>query len=133
MAHTADVRLKVSGTTLEEIFRSALEAMAYLQKKDFCSEQKRGITVQEKIKLKAADATILLIDFLSEALTLSQINKAIYCEVIFEQLSATNLIAVVSGSKPDNFDEDIKAVTYHEAELKQNSKQQFETVIIFDI
>jgi SHS2 domain-containing protein len=133
LPHTADIRLFVAAATQEEMFRSALEGMGYLQKKDFCKEKKGLFFTEDKIQVKAADITSLLIDFLSEALTLSQINKVIYCEVSFPELSGTELTAIIKGNKVDYFDEDIKAVTYHEAEVKQNKNNQLETVIIFDI
>jgi SHS2 domain-containing protein len=43
------------------------------------------------------------------------------------------VIATIKGNRVSYFDEDIKAVTYHEAAVKQNNEGQLETVIIFDI
>ena len=133
LPHTADIRLSVTGGTQEELFSSALKGMSYIQKKDFCKQQDELLFAREKIQAKASDKTGLLIDFLSEVLTLSHINKVVYCEVSFHKLSDTELTATVKGNKVNYFDEDIKAVTYHEAEIKQNKKNQLETVIIFDI
>ena len=33
----------------------------------------------------------------------------------------------------ETFDEDVKAVTYHEAQVKKNEKNNYEVTIIFDI
>lgn len=131
--HTADARLQVTGNSSEDIFRSALQGMAFLQKKGFCARQKGMYSKQDNLNLKAVDPIVLLIDFLSEVLTLSQINKTVYCNVKFEQLTQTTLKAIISGSQPDYFDEDIKAITYHEAEIKHNTKKELETIIVFDI
>ena len=131
--HTADVRLQVAGNSVEDLFRSALLGMAFLQKRDFCIGQKGIFSRQDDLKLKAVDLTVLLIDFLSEVLTLSQINKTVYCDVKFKHLTETTLTAIISGSQLDYFDEDIKAVTYHEAEIKHNAKKELETIIVFDI
>jgi SHS2 domain-containing protein len=133
LPHTADVRLNVTGKTPEEIFRSALQGMGYLLKKGFCKQQEGLFFSQEKIMVKATDRTSLLIDFLSETLTLSHINKVVYCEASFHKLSDTDLSATIKGNKVHYFDEDIKAVTYHEAEIKLNETGQLETMIIFDI
>jgi SHS2 domain-containing protein len=133
LPHIADIRIRVTGATQEEVFRSALQGMAYLQKKDYCKEQAGLFYVKDKLQIKAADITGLLIDFLSEALTLSHINKVVYCEISFHKLSAVEVIATIKGNRVSYFDEDIKAVTYHEAAVKQNNEGQLETVIIFDI
>lgn len=63
-----------------------------------------------RLELASLDISSLLIDFLSTILTLSYENKAIFC-----------------------FDKDIKAVTYHEAEVKKNDQGKYETTIVFDI
>ncbi|MDP4262239.1 MAG: archease [Bacteroidota bacterium] len=133
LPHIADIRVQVTAATQEEMFRSALQGMAYLEKKNFCKEQAGSFFVRDKVQIKAADITGLLIDFLSEVLTLSHINKVVYCEISFHKLSATEIISTIKGNRVNCFDEDIKAVTYHEAAVKQNNKRQLETVIIFDI
>ncbi len=133
-SHVADVRLKVEADSLEDLFTVALEGMCNLVKKD-ASEIKttpEGM-LKEKIEISSIDTTSLLIDFLSEILTYTQVNKAIYCKVKFEELTENFLKATIYGTNVDGFDEDIKAVTYHEAEIKKNEKGNFETIIIFDI
>ena len=131
--HTADVRLKVTGGTRGDVFRLALEAMAELMKENFCRTGKEDFFREEKLELKSIDGTSLLVDFLSEVLTLSHINKSIYCEVIFVALTETEIRASVRGKATDRFDKDIKAVTYHEAELKINEKGQWESILVFDL
>jgi SHS2 domain-containing protein len=133
LSHTADIRLYVTASESEELFESALRGMANLQKGDFCEQQDQSFVIQDSIQLNAIDRTSLLIDFLSKVLTLSQINRVIYCKVNFLKLSDTELTATIEGNKVNFFDEDIKAVTYHEAELIENKDRQLETVIIFDI
>jgi SHS2 domain-containing protein len=133
LPHTADTRLSVTGETAEQLFRSSLEGLSHIQKRDFCKEQQGLYVRQDVIQIKSPDITGLLIDFLSEVLTLSHINKVVYCEVIFHKFFQTELIATIKGNKVNYFDEDVKAVTYHEAEVKKNRNNQLETVIIFDI
>ena len=131
--HTADVRLNVTGGTRGEVFRLALEAMAELMKENFCSTEEADFLREEYLELKAIDGTSLLVDFLSEVLTLSHIRKTIFCDVIFDTLAETELKAILRGKATDQFDKDIKAVTYHEAELKINKKGQWESILVFDI
>lgn len=131
--HTADVRLRVTGHTVEEIFRFALLGMGDLISPAACKNRPKQYKFQDRIHITSSDFTSLLIDFLSEALTLSHINKAVYCDAVFYRLSETDLVATIKGNSADNFDEDIKAVTYHEANIRINQNNELETVIIFDI
>lgn len=131
--HTADVRLKVTGDTWVDVFRLALEAMAELMKENFCRTNRDDFIREVRLELKSIDGTSLLVDFLSEVLTLSHISKTIYCEVIFETLTETEIKASIRGKSTNQFDRDLKAVTYHEAELKINEKGQWESILVFDI
>lgn len=137
ISHTADVRLKIKGDSLEELFLAALQGMGNLIKKNICSDESiqnsKEEVLKEKIEVVAPDLTSLLIDFLSEVLTASQVNKVVYCKVKFEKIDHNNIKAIIYGTMVENFDEDIKAVTYHEAEVKKNNEGLWETIIIFDI
>lgn len=129
LGHTADVRLKVSGKNLEELFQSALAGMTEIMQPKISS---RGETSIEKISLDARDSTILLINFLSECLTLSHINKVFY-QAKFSALTETKLDVELDGMAIENFERDIKAVTFHEVEVRKNENGEFETNVIFDI
>jgi SHS2 domain-containing protein len=43
------------------------------------------------------------------------------------------LEATVYGRKVSGFKEDVKAVTYHEADITENEEGCLETVVVFDI
>lgn len=132
MPHTADVRLWVAGGSLEELFAVALEGMAVLIK-----ESDEGVApdniITKKVEIESVDQTALLIDFLSTVLTLSHQNKAVFRHIMFEKLNETNCIAEVRGYPADGFDDDIKAVTYHEANVVNDKSGNFSTMIVFDI
>lgn len=128
--HTADIRLRVEAGTLEELFQEALRGMADIIKKRIADD---ALRITQRIRIQSPDKTSLLIDFLSEALTRSQIEKSVFYDVKVGELADTRLDAEITGAKVDAFDEDIKAVTYHEAEVQKNEKGSYETVIVFDI
>jgi SHS2 domain-containing protein len=131
LPHTADVRLKVFGKTKQELFKNALMGMAQILKK---FPPKADQPLAEKIKIKSPDINSLLVDFLSEVLYQSQINKAVYREAKFLKFSDTEMKAEIFGFKVEVFDEDIKAVTYHELEIKKSpGTGSFETIVIFDV
>jgi SHS2 domain-containing protein len=133
LPHTADVRLFVSASTLEELFRSALEGMGEIQRKGLCDGNELLYDVHEKLEVHSGNMTTLLVDFLSDVLTLSHIRKAVFCKVEIFFLTDTELSAVISGQRVMDYDEDIKAVTYHEAEIMSSREYHFETMILFDI
>ena len=132
LPHTADVRLWVQADRLEELFAAALEGMAGLMKES-PAELKQGKTVETTLKLEAPDITALLIDFLSATLTLAHEKKAVFTEVCFDKLDNRALKGTIKGFETDGFDDDIKAVTYHEADVKKDALGKFESMIVFDI
>jgi len=128
--HTADVGLRVEGTTLEELFNAALQGMSQIIASGTC-ELKNDVQID--VSLSSNDATSLLIDFLSDILTQSHVKKVVFCRVEFKILHEKELCARVYGVNVKHFDEDIKAVTYHEADVCKNKLGNWETMIIFDI
>lgn len=130
LSHTADLRLELSGKTLEELFISGAEALARILKPNY----EAGIVnyeLSEKIKIKSLNINTLLVDFLNEILAKSYINKAIY-KVKLLKLKDGIAEAELIGQKVGGFNEDIKAVTYHEADIKKE-KGILKTKLILDI
>lgn len=132
LTHTADAKVRITSETLPSLFRLSLESLNQLLCPNFDHSSYQP-TIKEIIELEAADTTTLLIDFLSELLTLSQIHKAIFYEFTIDRMTDYTLSGTLSGSAVDAFQEDVKAVTYHEADVKVNEQGDWETVIIFDI
>ena len=132
LPHTADVRLKASGSSYEELFSAALDGMNHIIKKDF-NKSNALMNFRDVMNVESIDRSMLLIDFLSKILTLSHQFNAIYHNVKFKNLEERNLLADIEGSQVENFDKDVKAVTYNEAEIKRNEKRLYETIIVFDI
>lgn len=131
-SHTADVRLQVSADTLPELFVASLEGMNEILKEGFCREQTEHPLAHD-IDISSYDTTSLLIDFLSEVLTLSHIDGAVFCDVEAINLKGNSLSAKIRGASVERFDKDVKAVSYHEAEVRRDSKGSYQTNIVFDI
>lgn len=131
-SHTADVQIMVKADTLEELFAGALEGMNRILKANIPSDN----TVQSErleIEINSSDVTTLLIDFLSEVLTVSYEKRRIYSGLKILELKDSSMKAWVYGISVESFDEDIKAVTYHLAKVKKNSSGKWQTRIVFDI
>lgn len=112
--HTADVRLTLSADSFAGLFE---EGVAGLMK--IMNGKGRGEVIERRIALSASDKTNLLVDFLNEVLTSALINREVYDSVKFEKFAEMNLVASVFGFKIDRFITDVKAVTYHMAEVKE--------------
>lgn len=132
LPHTADVRLKVTGATLPELFAAALEGMSEIIKAGAC-RGKTALTERAVLTVDSPDVTALLVDFLSAVLTRSHERGVVFCTVTFTQLTETKLVASLGGRRAAKFDEDIKAVTYHDAEVRRNASGEWETTLVFDI
>jgi len=128
--HTTDIRLHLEATTLEELFSVAIEGMAEIITPGITQ---KPCTHQNSLRVESFDTTTLLIDFMSEVLTQTHIDNVVYYKVTFKKLADDELEATVSGIQVDRFQKDIKAVTYHEADVKKNERSNFETTIVFDV
>jgi len=145
LEHTADLRIRVFGSSPKELFENALYAMAYIQKPDIVKQSilskiKGKITsiirqknIYKEIEIESMDYNTLLIDFLSEVLSQSDSENAVFFKVKFKEFSENKLVGEIWGIRVDEFDEDIKAVTYHEVEVKEVAPGKWESLIVFDI
>ena len=150
LEHTADVRLLVEGRTLEELFQEALGGMMEVLKPE---KKEGGAERLRRIEVEAASRTALLVDFLNEALWLAHCHKEMLVlarievtqgDAVPDEKDAqagmpaplrteTRVEATLRGWPAEAFGEDIKAVTYHEAEIRQNAAGNLETKLVFDI
>ena len=131
LSHTADLRLEVYGKTIEELFTNAAEALASVQLASKKIPLSHGVVAKEEIKVESVNLSTLLVDFLNEILAKSQINKRVY-KVENLKLIGNELMAEISGVPVDKFEEDVKAVTYHEVDI-QKEGEILKTRLVFDI
>mgnify|MGYP001601673084 FL=1 len=130
LEHTADVRVLVRGSSLEEIFSGALLAMMEVLKPEVVAQKKK---TERTIAVKSADKTALLVDFLNEVLLAAYNHKEAYDKIFFKSWGENSLKAVLYGYTVQSFGEDIKAVTYHEAEIKKDKSGNWHTYLVFDV
>lgn len=125
--HPSDVRIKAFGDTKEELFLNAMEGMNAVLRPDLLKK-----TTNRRVVVNSYDLNALLVDFLSEVLYLSQVNKEIYTDVVFDKFSDKELEGELKGNKVESFSEDIKGVTYHDLKIEQKNGL-YEATILFDI
>ena len=129
LEHKADLKIRVFGKTKEELFLNTLLGMTESQKPEIKGKEK----IKREIEIKSIDLQTLLVDFLSEALYLSQVNKEVYFDISFKKFSDAKLKGELIGQKVERFGEDIKAATYHNLDIGQKKDGTWEATILFDI
>ncbi|WP_273568064.1 archease [Maribacter halichondriae] len=132
LPHTADIRMKIGGSSVEELFQAGVIGMGNILKEGFCDKNKSS-NIKSKIEIVALDQTCLLIDLLSEVLSTSYSEKSIFCKVLFTKFTRTKAVVEIYGTRVEGFNEEIKAVTYHEANVHKDNHGNWETLVIFDI
>ncbi|MFW9782038.1 MAG: archease [Candidatus Heimdallarchaeota archaeon] len=135
--HTADIKVRSWGRTLEEAFaQTALGLMAIMS-----PDLKRiSSTIQKSIEITSEDIYALLFDFLSEFLYLFDVDGLIFGDIIVNIMKKEHneyyLQAIIKGEKFDRHKHkigtEVKAVTYSFMNIKEK-KNKVEIDIIFDI
>ena len=130
LEHKADLKIRVFGKDKLGLFSNALLGMSESMKAEVKKPEEK---IKRRIKVRSGDLATLLVDFLSEALYLSQVQKEVFSDIIFKKLTNKELEGELIGQKVARFGEDIKAVTYHGLEVQQNKDGSWQATILFDI
>ena len=129
LEHTADVRLRVTGPTVEALYSEALAGLMELLRPGPAT----GPALCRPVSLTAADPTALLVDFLGRVLLEAHTRRERYDGVRVRKLTERSVEAELTGTPVAGFEDDVKAVTYHEAEVRRTADGQWETVIVLDV
>lgn len=130
-SHPAELRIQVSGDTVEHLYINAADAMADI----LSSKRYANIASTEKIVVTAGDQEEALVDFLNEVLAQSHIERSVYIPVticVTEEKGKVSVEASMQRYLVPAFDEDIKAVTHQDVHIK-HKKGVWETDLVFDI
>jgi len=130
--HTADKGFRVTSTGLQDLFETSVIGLAQLLREDL-SPGTDDFSISQSLEIEAQDKTALLVDFLSEILTLSHIHKTVFVRTNIKEITGRKVRADISGIRVDYFDEEIKAVTFHQADIHKNEEGLLQTNIVFDI
>ncbi|MBI5396192.1 MAG: archease [Verrucomicrobia bacterium] len=129
--HTADIGVHAYGRTLEELFANAARALYEAQGR-FATKERAVF----KVELEAADTAELLVHWLAELLFLFNARQLYFDHFRLQITDGRKLVAQMDGGPVDfsqsEASEEIKAVTYHQLEVKQVPDGWMATVI-FDV
>jgi len=132
LEHAGDIRIKVYGNSLKELFTNAGYALFDI----ITDADKIKSELAETVEVSGIDREELLVNWLSELNYLFITESKIFNKFEIERLTDTELTATILGEKFNphhhQFKNEIKAVTFHELEIVQKGKN-WETKIVFDI
>ena len=134
--HTADIAIEVSGNTYAELFIAALAGWkdCVIKTSEISHEmEKRELTLEEN------SVEELLVSFLQELNYLFENDKLfptdlsdIHVEKSEDHFSLRSVILFASVSPEDEIKFEIKAVTFHQLDIKKVN-DVYKTLIVFDI
>ncbi len=128
--HPADLKIKAFGKDLSEVFMNMALAIASEQ----LPAQNQLQTPAEEIVVESDSLESLFVDWLSEILYRGEVNKKVYDDFKITEFSKEpfKIKAKIRGVAVESKNIDIKAVTYHELEIRKVD-DHWEGVVVFDI
>lgn len=129
----ADVKMKVSGKTLQGLFKDALRGVAFYLKPETLKLKRKDLKEKQKIKIQAADINSLLVEFLSKIIAQADIVNTVFVDMSLENFGENFLEGELAGVKVDALEQDIKAVSYEEVDIKKSpTSGRYETILVLD-
>ena len=129
LEHTADVRLRVRGRNLVELFTHAAQGMFYLMRPEAGPGSE---PLQREVVLDSVDLLSLLVDWLNELIYLGESNYALWDAYDIAILDSTHLEARVGGKSSYLFRKVIKAATFSDLSVEPTGSG-YEATITFDV
>ena len=129
--HTADIRIKVKGKDLPELFKNSSLAIFDITTKE---RSERSPNQTFEIRQKARNLEELLINWLNELLSLSAVKEVVFTDFRIGISGNYALDGKLIGrsSKDFEFITEIKAATYSGLKIEKTDKG-WQTEIIFDV
>jgi SHS2 domain-containing protein len=134
--HIADAKFRAYGSTLEEAYENAAVAMFNVM----IDTSNIGTSESRDIEIGSHDIKGLLVEWLCELLYLFEVDEIIFSEFKIISIEKTSdgfsLKGKASGEPIDlsrhNFDTQVKAVTFHDLEVKSDNAGRFCVQVVVD-
>jgi SHS2 domain-containing protein len=126
--HTADRALRIGGQDLAELFTNAALGMNSLMVPAAGGRP----AVAKEIELAAIDAESLLVAWLSELAFWAETESLVFTHFEFLRISPTRLSAVARGDRMGALEKHVKAVTFHNLEIRSDAAG-LTTTVVFDV
>lgn len=130
--HTADLGLAIYGQDLKDLFENAAFAM-FDQIAELKNVEQRAVV---EVREEAPNVEELLVGWLRELLFQHTSRDTIFCDFSVKDIDKAHVRGVAAGENIDpkrhRLKKEIKAVTYHELEVKKIDGK-WQAKVIFDI
>ena len=130
--HTADVGIRSFGQTLAELFCNAAVGMFEI----IADLETVGIGEVRELRLSAKNVEDLYLLWHQELLFHSSVDRVVYKEFHFKEISQQSLLATIRGEKfnpaKQSLKKEIKAATYHALKVEE-TKEGWRGEVIFDV
>lgn len=127
--HTADWAIRVRGEDFAELLLSAAWGMNSLLVADL---EAVPLRVKRHLELTAFDRESMLVEWLSELAYLAERDGHVFREFMLHEVSAEKLRATVRGGKAPELLKHIKAVTFHNLQVR-DTPNGLEATVVFDV
>jgi SHS2 domain-containing protein len=124
--HTAELELEIEAPSEEAVFSEALAALA-----DLVGDG-GGPSVTREVEVAADDGALLLVEWLSELVYLSELEELVPERIAALELTEGRLRATVQGhrGRPRHL---VKAVTLHRLELTGDDDAGWRARVVLDV
>jgi SHS2 domain-containing protein len=130
--HTGDLGIRVWAVDVKGLFQEAARALF-----DIITDlEKVEVQLNREVAVQGLGQEQLLVAWLSELLYLHEVKGLLFCDFALAEIDEGNVKGVARG---EEFDEgrhpiktSIKAVTYHQLEIKEENGR-WQAQVIFDI
>jgi SHS2 domain-containing protein len=126
--HTADLAFRIRGRNLAELLENAAQAMVALDGRPPVSKR----FIRRVIEIEGTDRETLLVNWLNEILYLEQTHHEFYNLFVLSDVIDNHLHAQLYGRQLDHSVTSLKAVTFHNLEVKESS-DGLEATIVVDV
>lgn len=125
ISHTADIKIRVYGQNLIDLINNILFALS-----NYWSPTLTKTRVSAKIKVSGINLRDILIDFIAEVINKTYVKKTIFTKFKKKLIKDDLITGELVGYRFSSLTKDIKAVTYHQANLKKiKNKLIFDFII----
>ncbi len=125
--HTADLAFRAYGRDPAELFANAARGMFTLQGGGLPPPER-----ERRVAVEGVDRESLLVNWLNELLYLQERHGEVYSEFKIEEMAATKLRARVRGGVREEMRRRIKAVTFHDLQVKQ-TPEGWQATLVLDV
>jgi len=127
--HTADVRLRVSAASFEDLVG---EAVAGLNAVLAPLGDPIG-SIERRFRVESSAEATLLVDILNELLWHTHAHNEVFGSVHITRLDDFRAEILAEGGVVAGFERDVKAVTYHDLAVSRGPDGTWQTTLVVDV